>query len=119
MITPVQTTQPLLSESFFARIKDHVFNDSLTVQKLARLIAMSRTDLHRKLTCLVGMSATEYIRHIRLSRASVLLLEKPGLSIYQVALEVGFNNQSYFSKRFREVFGYSPKEWRMQKLEHL
>ncbi len=117
MLTPAQTTSSSVSDNLVALINDHAFNDSLTVKKLARLVAISRTDLHRKLVCSVGMSATEYIRHIRLSRASVLLLEKPELSIYEVALEVGFNTQSYFSKRFREVFGDSPTAWRIQKLE--
>ncbi len=114
MLTPAQTIRP---DNLFALINDHAFNDNLTVKKLARIVAMSRTDLHRKLIGSVGMSATEYIRHIRLNKASILLVERPELSIYDVAIEVGFNTQSYFSKRFREVFGYSPTEWRWQKLE--
>ena len=105
-------------DNLCARIEDHAFNDGLTVQKLLRLVGMSRTDLHRKLSLSVGMSATEYIRYVRLRRASVLLLEKPELSINEAALEVGFNSQSYFSKRFREIFGDSPTEWRRKRMEH-
>jgi AraC-like DNA-binding protein len=118
MLTSDSAVQQYIPDNLFALINDHAFNESLTVKKLARIVAMSRTDLHRKLIGTVGMSATEYIRHIRLNKASVLLLEKRELSICEVAIEVGFNTQSYFSKRFREVFGKSPSEWRMRKLEH-
>ncbi len=119
MIANLQNTMPLFSETLFAKIEDHAFNDCLTIKKLARLVAMSRTDLHRKLISSVGMSATEYIRYIRLQKATILLLEKPELSIYQIALEVGFNSQSYFTKRFSELFGRSPTAWRKERLEHL
>ncbi len=118
MIPFVQTTSSLFANNLFTRIEDHAFNESLTVQKLTRLVAMSRTDLHRKLINSVGMSATECIRYIRLNKASVILLEKPGLSIFEVAIEVGFNSQSYFTKRFRELFGTSPSDWRKVKMEH-
>ena len=119
MSNSVQSTELFPADNLLSRIAAYAFTDNLTVQKLVRLIAMSRTDLHRKLTNTVGMSATEYVRRIRLFKASVLLLERPDLSIYQVALEVGFNSQSYFTKRFREIFGENPTSWRKRSLEHL
>jgi AraC-like DNA-binding protein len=89
----------------------------LDVQKLLRLVGMSRTDFHRKLYRAAGMSATEYLRKRRLEKAAELLRQEPKWSIYQVALEVGFENQSYFTVRVTEVLGCCPYAWR-GRLEH-
>lgn len=90
-----------------------VVNDpGLNAAKLQRLLGMSRSSLHRKLKAATGMSATAYIRYLRLHKAAQLLLEQPEACILGIALEVGFNNHSYFTKRFREVFGVCPGEYR-------
>jgi AraC-like DNA-binding protein len=119
MMTSVNATQPCFLNNLQAQIEQHIADDNLTVCKLVRILAMSRTNLHRKLVRSVGMSATEYIRYVRLHKAAALLLETRELSVYQVALEVGFNSQSYFTKRFREMFGVCPIAWREKRLEHL
>ena len=97
------------------QIQKNIADPSLNVKKLTRLIGMSRTDLHRKLNQTVGMSTTEYIRHIRLKRGAELLLKHADWSVFKVALEVGFATQGYFSKRFKEVYGHSPMTFREQK----
>jgi len=119
MINSIPTSWPSFLLKLNARIEEHMFDDNLTVRRLLPLLAMSRSDLHRKLTRSVGMSATRYIRHIRLQRAATLLLKERDWSVYQVALDVGFKSQSYFTKRFREAFGVCPLEWRQGKLAHL
>lgn len=93
------------------QLQQHLSDEKLNVQRLTRLIGMSRTDLHRKLSSTVGMSTTEYIRHFRLQRAAQLLDVNPEWTVHRVAMEVGFDNQSYFSRRFKEVFGVCPKNW--------
>ncbi len=106
---------------FLDSIAPHLADPELDMPKLQRLLGMSRSDLHRKLKLATGMSATEYIRYLRVHRAAQLLLEQPDVCIVGIALEVGFNNHSYFTKRFREVFGVCPKEYRERKgdLGHL
>jgi AraC-like DNA-binding protein len=95
-----------------ARLGPHLADPELDMPKLHRLLGMSRSDLHRKLKAATGMSATAYIRHLRLHKAAQLLLEQPAVCILGIALEVGFNNHSYFTKRFREVFGVCPCTFR-------
>lgn len=99
-------------QNFNNQIEKHLSDSSLCVKKLLRLIGMSRTDLHRKLSRATGMSATQYVRHIRLQHAAILLKEQPHWSIYQIALEVGFESQSYFTKKFKEHFGICPMAFR-------
>ena len=94
------------------QINQHLLDPDLNVTKLLRYVGISRTDLHRKLTRMVGMSATEYIRHIRLHRSAKMLMEQPEWSIGQIACEVGFNSQSYFTRVFIEAFGMCPTAYR-------
>ncbi len=114
------TTHTTFIKTLDALIEQHLNDTNLTINRLTRLVGMSRTDLHRKLENTVGMSASAYIRHIRLQKAAKLLINEPNLSICQVSVEVGFTNQSYFNKRFREVFSVCPNTFRVQKqnLEH-
>ena len=107
-------------EKLNAHLLEHLSDEKLDVRRLTRLIGMSRSDLHRKVVKNVGMSTTAYIRLFRLNYAAQMLVNNPGWSIYQVALEAGFSNQSYFSKRFKEIHGAGPLKWRkgQQELVH-
>ena len=51
-------------------IRAHLHDPSLCLPKLLRLLGMSRSDLHRKLKAATGMSATEYIRYLRLRQST-------------------------------------------------
>ncbi len=115
-VDPMTTTLRPAQERFLlnldTQIEAHLSDHSLNVHRLLRLVGMSRTDLHRKLNRLVGMSVTEYVRQKRLDKAAELLREEPDWSVYQVAHEVGFENQSYFTMKFKEAFGRCPVAWR-------
>ncbi len=109
-------TQTVFLPRLDLQIGEHLSDASLNVKKLLRLVGMSRTDLHRKLHETVGMSTTAYMRHLRLRRAVALLVEQPDLSILQVASAVGFDNQGYFTRKFRDVFGCCPRAYREENL---
>ena len=93
-------------------IQRHISDHRLTVHQLTQLTLMSRSNLHRKIQRYTGMSTSEYIRFVRINRSAKLLLTKYEWSISRIALEVGFNNHGYFSKRFKEVYKVAPKEFR-------
>ncbi|MFZ2898983.1 MAG: helix-turn-helix transcriptional regulator [Saprospiraceae bacterium] len=96
------------------RLGDRLFDPELTVKKILRLVFMSRTDFHRKLKRETGLSATAYIRRERLTRARKLLLDNSQTPVNQVSQAVGFANSSYFSKKFKELFGCGPGELKKQ-----
>ncbi|RDK83465.1 two-component regulator propeller domain-containing protein [Marinirhabdus gelatinilytica] len=89
----------------------HITDPELTSEKFANLMLVSRTQLHRKLKSIVGMSTTEFIRSQRLKIASRLLQQKD-VPISEIAYQIGFNSPSYFNKCFKETFGYSPSQYR-------
>jgi DNA-binding response OmpR family regulator len=92
-----------------ALAEKEIDNDRLTPDDLARALHMSRSQLHRKLTALTGMSVTEYLRNYRLDKALELLQTGAG-NVREVAYQVGFINAKHFSTSFKERFGKSPSE---------
>lgn len=87
------------------RMEEELFG----VEEFAREMAMSRSQLHRKLVALIDKSPSELLRQTRLLRAKELLVKKAGTPS-EIAFQVGFNSHSYFSKCFRDEFGVSPSE---------
>ena len=57
-----------------------------------------------------GISPHKYITKCRLERAKILL-RRQDLAISLVCQEVGFKNQSHFTRVFRQHFGISPKSY--------
>jgi len=116
MITaPVVTETTSVEEQFLIRLKEalttELSNDKFSVEDLASAMAMSRTQLHRKLKALTGQAASEFIRNYRLEYAYQLLEQNAG-SVGEIAYQVGFSSSSYFSKSFSAKYGVSPKEVR-------
>lgn len=92
-------------------ISKDIINPDFGVDEFCSICAMSRTQLHRKLKALTGLSATAYIRFCRVNIASKLLQNKE-MTIADVCYASGFNDTSYFSKCFREEFNLSPLDYR-------
>ncbi|AXT62565.1 response regulator [Aquimarina sp. AD10] len=88
------------------RLKDHAFS----IEEFSVEIGMSRNHLYRKLMALTGLSPSKFIASKRLKEAAKLL-KQPGLNISEIAYEVGFNNVSYFTKSFKEMYDYTPSEY--------
>ena len=71
---------------------------------------MSRVQLHRKLKAIYGKSASKFLRSARLSKAKLMIKEKKG-NISEIAYSVGFASPSYFTKCFKEEYGYPPNDF--------
>ena len=85
-------------------------NEEFTIDKMAEEMAVSRSNLQRKLKGLTGMPPNDYIRLIRLKTAGELLREGE-YRINEVCFIVGFNNPSYFARCFQKQFGILPKDY--------
>jgi AraC-like DNA-binding protein len=97
-----------------AIINAHICDESFDVEQLARSMAMSRMQLHRKLKPLVHQSPAHYIRDVRLTKAKTMI-EKEDLSIGEICFQVGFQSQSHFTRAFVEKFGVRPTAYRKGK----
>ena len=85
-----------------------------TLPELAEAIGISESSLKRYFQQLYGCSVAKYQRNARMERAAELLRspEHRALSILDVALEVGYENQSKFAAAFKRMFGESPLEYK-------
>ncbi len=109
---PVQA-QGLEMEDAFVRkaveaVNNHLSDEHFGPEELGKLLFISRSQLHRKLSALTGKSASHFIRHVRMEQAYEFL--KNGSNVSQTAREVGFSELSYFSKVFKDFYGFSPRE---------
>ncbi len=111
-LTDVQAI-PDLEDAFVLKVKiavlEHLSDAHFGVDELCRSLAMSQSQLHRKLTALTGKNATLFIRSLRLTRAKELLTTK-AMNVSEVAYEVGFDDPKYFSRVFAEEFGVAPSK---------
>ena len=106
---------PTLEEAFLARVRAAVEaaldDEALDVEALARALALSRTQLHRKLKALTGQAPGDFIRAVRLAHAHALLAGGAA-TVAEAAYRVGYGNPANFSTSFSRHFGYPPSEAR-------
>ena len=82
---------------------DYSFND------IAKDLGFSKSTLTRRLKSLIDKSPIEILSEFRLHKAKSLLSEGK-MSVSEIAYEVGFNDPSYFSRKYKDYFGTSPSK---------
>ncbi len=92
-------------------IQRHLHNAQFSVGFLSDQLAMSRVQLYRKVKAITGSTVSEFIRNYRLQLAAQLILSGK-TRMTEIALEVGFNNPSYFAEQFKKLFGCNPSEYK-------
>tara|TARA_R110000868_G_scaffold4211_7_gene26495 strand:+ start:23511 stop:25571 length:2061 start_codon:yes stop_codon:yes gene_type:complete len=90
-------------------ILENLSNEQFGVSELAAIMNMSRSNLLRKIKKNTQLSASQFIRQVRLKK-SMQLLKQTSLTISEISYQVGFGSTSYFIKCFREYFGHPPGE---------
>jgi len=114
-LRPKEVKVSSVHQKFLEKIKEiieqHIEDAQFTVDDLGSEIAMSRSQVHRKLKALTDQSATTFMRNYRLHRAAELLRQESG-NITEIAYQVGFSSQTYFSSCFQELFGHAPSEYK-------
>lgn len=97
------------TEQAEAMILKHLSDEHFGVSELANAMHMSRSNLLRKCKKQTQLSASQFIRQIRL-REAMELLKDSELTVSEVSYRVGFGSTSYFIKCFREYYGHPPGE---------
>ncbi|MEG1867133.1 MAG: helix-turn-helix transcriptional regulator, partial [Bacteroides sp.] len=92
-------------------INDNISLSSLNVKFLTEQMGMSRTPLFTKLKALTNMGINDYIKIIRIERATQLLATTT-LNIAEVSDAVGLDSPKYFSTLFKQVKGITPTQFR-------
>jgi len=103
-----------IEDTFIQKVIDLIEKDlsaNLPLEELYQALNKSQSQVYRKIKAVTGYSTTIFIRRIRLKNA-YRLLTTTNLSVSEIAYKVGFNDPSFFSSSFSEVFGQSPRNIR-------
>ncbi len=87
------------------------FTEKVSLEDVAEEVSLSPTYFSRLFKEEAGLSFKVYLNELRIGEAKNLLAET-GIPLIDVASQVGFEDQSYFSRVFRNVVGISPGRFR-------
>lgn len=89
------------------------YTQPITIQDIAASANISKSECFRCFSELSKTTPIEYINQFRLLQAAQALTST-NKSISDICYMTGFNNTSYFTKKFREQYGMTPKAYRAQ-----
>lgn len=87
------------------------FNTPLSLEEVAAHVHLHPSYFSTMFKNVTGSSFKEYLNKIRIEESKLLLLNTD-FSIIDIAIAVGFEDQSYFSKVFKKFTGTTPKQFR-------
>lgn len=90
------------------------YSERISVLDISRSVHMSESECYRLFKSSLKCTPNNYLNDYRLQKAASLLVET-ALPVTEIALNVGFNHGSYFTKRFVKSFGKTPKQFRRQR----
>ncbi len=92
-------------------IREHCSNPEFSAGETAEAVHLSRNYFLKLFKEEMGISFLDYVTNIRMEKAKKLLKESDE-TIYAVSLNVGYESQYHFSRKFKNLYGISPNEFR-------
>lgn len=86
------------------------YAEGMTRQKLSSIAGMSLWHYSHQFKHWVGQSPIDYLNRIRINKAKEQLLHS-NMRIKEIAEQVGFEDEFYFSRKFKKVAGITPKQY--------
>ncbi len=87
------------------------YKEHITLDEIARAANLNRSYLCRLFKKEYGDSIFNYLNSIRMEKAAEMLRSNPNLYVQEVAAAVGICEPFYFTRRFKEYFGVSPRDF--------
>ena len=87
------------------------YDQPLTLADVAKAAHLSVSRLSHLFREQTGMTIIDYLTHVRIGQARRLLLTTEK-SCSKICFEVGYNNQSYFTRTFKDTVGMTPRQFR-------
>lgn len=90
------------------------YGQKLTLCEVADAVHLSKNYFSFLFRAQTGLTFTQYVNRLRVEKSKEYLLHT-SLPIVEVMLRVGFEDQSYFSKVFKQNTRLSPRQYRAQR----
>jgi two-component system response regulator YesN len=90
---------------------DANYNKSITLDEVAKVSHLSASRLAHVFKEEMGITVIDYLTSVRIERAKQLLLAT-SQSCTEICFQVGYNNQSYFTRTFKTLVGIPPHRFR-------
>lgn len=87
------------------------YNKSITLSDMSEKFYISPSYLSKLFKDTTNFTFTEYLNSVRIKNAKILLT-KPNYRIIDVAQKVGFNNNTHFTRVFKDITGMSPTNYK-------
>jgi len=100
-----------LLENIELVVQETILESNYSLEYICKSLYLSRSQLHRRIKSITGLSTTYYIRKIRLLKSQDLL-KNPTLKVNEIATIVGINSSQNFSKYFKQEFGLTPTRYK-------
>jgi len=92
---------------------DRNFRDKISMEAMAKLAGISPSFFNQRFKTLLRLTPTAYLLSLRVQEARNLLV-RTNNSLTDIGYEVGFFDQSHFSRKFKEVTGLTPLQYRKE-----
>lgn len=89
------------------------------IEILGRDLGINRTYISNYINDTYNCNFNTWLHRMRVEDAKRIITEKPELSMGQVAIMTGYNDQAHFSKQFKYVMGISPMKWKKERMTKL
>jgi AraC family transcriptional regulator, regulatory protein of adaptative response / methylphosphotriester-DNA alkyltransferase methyltransferase len=96
-----------------AQLVEREHASPVEMDDLARRLSTSRRQLQRAFREIGGTTFRKHLANVRMAHAAELLGD-PSLTVGAVARAVGYRQQAQFAKSFRERFGSTPSDYRVE-----
>jgi AraC-like DNA-binding protein len=103
---------PSLEVAIRHHLREHLPGARIDAQRMARKLGMSERSMHRRLAEL-GRTYQDVVEGVLRQEAERLLRERE-IGLAEVALALGFADQSAFSRAFKRWTALTPSQWRAQ-----
>lgn len=115
VITETSTEEQILDVIHY--MAEHIQED-MKIDLLSEMAGMQPSTFSKRFKQLMGKSPIEYLSVLRLNKAKGLLITRDYRNMREIAQNSGFQDEFYFSKRFKQRQGVSPSRYQFRLTEH-
>ncbi|MDO5089811.1 MAG: helix-turn-helix transcriptional regulator, partial [Leptotrichiaceae bacterium] len=101
----------ITSEKIKSVINTYPLSEIPTIKELCKIMKVSNYYFQLAFKNSEGISVKQYILNLKMNHAK-FLLETTNYSIFDISIEVGYENPSKFAKTFKNYFGIFPSKYR-------